>query len=485
SPIPVSRTEFASGYVTGPIKKGKATYIVTFDADDRAVSTYSLLNPSSPVLAQLGVAVDSVTLLTQTLSTLGVPLTAPVIPTKPRATQGSAMIRTDYKINAVTSFTFTATGNWRRFAGAGISPLKFPSVGGESWTNLVRYKLQGETYFHRVLEDFNTSVTLQMLRTSPYIALPGATARVGVVNTDGRTGLGVLGFGGAGSGASHSSANSWDAKNEISWSTPDTKNQFKLMQELRIDWGNSLQTFNQYGFFTYQSLADLAANLPSSFSRTLSSVKAPNRATIVALSLGDIWRIIPGKLEFQGGVRFDARSFRTAPQYNVGADSLYGVRTDRVPTDHGYSPRLGFSWSPRARKNNALADGMAILSPTGGGMSRASLTPLDASGVGLLPLGSDVTITGGIGAYRGVISPMRIGALADATGLPSTAKFLTCVGDATPIPNWAAPSGTSLDTCAGGVNSTPDAGSQQRIVVFDPRFRAPLSWRGDLQLLGW
>ena len=65
----------------------------------------------------------------------------------------------------------------------------------------------------------------------------------------------------------------------------------------------------------------------------------------------------------------------------------------------------GARWPPSSRAEPAW----------GRGAARGGPTPSDASGITIPALGGDLKFTGGIGAFRGVISPRRIGALTDAT----------------------------------------------------------------------
>jgi hypothetical protein len=484
APLPVPRIEFSSGYITGPIVKRKLNYIASYDVSDRATDAPTLLAPRPSLLSQLGVAADSIAVARGAFSALGIPATTAAIPGSPTLFQGSAIGRVDYRVNSLTSFTFSATANWNWSNASGIGELATPTTSGEQQNHFVRYLLKGGTYVHRILEDLSVSLTPQANSSTPYLSLPAGAVLVGTTYADGRSGLTAFRFGGSGSGTSESHTNSFDLNNELSWATADTHNQIKFTQELRSDWGHSVRNGNRFGTFTYQSLTDLAANLPSSYSQTLSSSALSWNSTVAALSLGDIWRAIPGKLDFEGGIRYDSRRFTSAPPYNATADSLFGIRTDHLPADRGFAPRLGFSWRPGGRRNNALPDGMTVITPGGGGMARGSRAPLDAAGIALLA-GNDVTLSGGIGAYRGTIAPSRIGALADATGLASTTEYLSCVGTATPVPDWTTLEAAPLDRCADGAMAATDAATQPRITVFDPAFRAPVSWRGTLQLTGW
>src|ERR1019366_4873210 len=124
-----------------------------------------------------------------------------------------------------------------------------------------------------------------------------------------------------------------DTENESSWLIHDGQHQGKVSQEVRLDWNNTLSAANQYGSFAYQTLADLAANRPASFTRTLFSAGHTTQDVVASFSIGDTWRAVRNKLDFQAGVRFDVTNFSTVPQYNGAVDSLFGVRTDHAPFD--------------------------------------------------------------------------------------------------------------------------------------------------------
>jgi hypothetical protein len=484
APTPVPQTGYASGYVTGPIVPKKLDFIAAFDLSDRVTDQPSLLEPRATLLSQLGVSADSVAAARHGLATLGVPPTVSAVPGSPARFSGSATVRLDYRLHPNTSITFSAIGDFNHASGVGISELAFPSASSAVRNTTIRYKLSGGTYFNRVLDEFSTGVTPSSSMQTPYLAEPTGSVLVGTTYADGRAGLTALRFGGTGSAGSRSSSNTWDTENELSWSTPDTHHQIKFTQELRFDWGSSLQNSNQFGAYGYQSLADLAANTPASFTRTLSAVSLANRATVAALSLGDVWHLVPGKFDLQGGVRFDSRTFGVQPAYNPQVDSLFGVRTDHLPSDVGLTPRLGFSWRPKARPNGALPDGMTIIMPNGSGGARGSRAPLDAAGIALLAPGNDFTVSGGIGAYRGTIASDRVGALTGETGLPSTTQYLSCVGAAVPTPAWSG-GAQPITACADGSGAEGFSATQPRVTVFTPGFRAPISWRGNLQLTGW
>ncbi|MGH7524255.1 MAG: TonB-dependent receptor [Gemmatimonadales bacterium] len=482
APAAVPQIGSASGYVTGPLIRNKLDFIASFDISRRTTATPSLLAPRATLLSQLGVSPDSLAAAMQAFAALGVPLGTTRVLLTPTVAKGSATIRADFYPNSFTALTFEAIPYWSHFTGLGVAELSLPTAAVEARSTAAWFKLDASTYFHRVLDDFHITLSPSRTSSSPFLPLPSGSVLVGTRFGDGRTGLTSFRFGGPGSGDFRATRNIVDAENEMSWATANTQHQLKFTQELRFDEGDDSQVADPAGAYTYQSLSDLTTNTPSSYSRALAATSHSYRATTGALSLGDIWRAIPGKLEFQGGVRYDWTGLNTPPAFNGVVDTLFGVRTDVVPADHGLSPRLGFLWSPAGRRDRGLPAGMTIILPGRGAAARGGLAPFDASGLSVMRPGSDIILTGGIGAYRGVISPARLGTLAGATGLSGTTRYLSCVGAATPSPDWTA---TNPPTeCADGAGPAPYAAIAPRVTVFDPAFRAPVSWRGTLQISG-
>ncbi|HEX3928401.1 MAG TPA: carboxypeptidase-like regulatory domain-containing protein, partial [Gemmatimonadales bacterium] len=478
APAPPSRTVFASGFVTGPLGSAKvATYRLSVDASERTSDLPTLLAPRATLLQQEGVSLDSLAAVAHALTTLGTPLTAGGVPSEPTSDRASAVLRIDHRVNSSTSFNFAATGNWSRNAGQGIGELSFPSLGTRSSSALMHYALNGTTYLHRVLESVHVTLNAGSTHADPYLASPAASVLVGTTYADARTGLVALRFGGAGGGTTDNDTRSWAVNNEIAWAASNYKNQLKFTQEIKSESGTVDQAANAFGTYVYQSAADLLANAPASFTRMLSSAAYDYRGTSVALSLGDTWRPRPNILEFQGGLRFDDEYFGHDPAFNAGLDSLFGVRTDRVPGNDGISPRFGFSWIPGGRKDGQLPAGVTTRAI---GLAGTRPPPADVTGTGLLPSIRRVKITGSIGAYRGVIAPSQVGALQGTTGLANATTTLSCVGAATPTPDWAAP--VIANSCVNG--NTTYAATLPTVRVFDPAFHPPVTWRGVLSVAG-
>src|SRR5439155_1163268 len=114
----------------------------------------------------------------------------------------------------------------------------------------------------------------------------------------------------------------------------------------RTNWNAGLQGrhTNTLGSFTFNSLADLEAQQPSSFSRQLSPRTRSGSQFIGGLSLGDSYRK-SDDLQVQYGVRLDGNRFSATPMFNPDLEAVFGERNDRAPNHVYASPRIGFSWS--------------------------------------------------------------------------------------------------------------------------------------------
>ncbi len=456
APTPISRNLEMSGGVSGPIKRGTAYFNLALSNNAATRDLLSLSSLDGPRLEQYGLTRDTIDALASTLGNLGVPLTTDEIPDQTTSTRRSALLRADVTPSATTSLTLTGTANQSDQLGSGISATGFPSSGGGNRSRSYGLKLAASGYVHGLIDELNTSFSSSSSNTGPFVMLPHGDVRVGAEYADGHTGITSLNFGGGTEGNSSSRTRSWETSNELSWISASGGSQVKLGQSVTWQWATSFNASNPFGAFTYQSLDDLAANRPAAYSRTLSSSSRSTRAVRGALWLGGRSRLTGGKLQLEYGFRLDMARSGTAPDYNPAVDSIFGVHTDRVPRDVGLSPRLGFSWTPRPRPPGFF---------------------------GRRPL----TISGGIGAFRGVIEPTRIAALVDQTGFPNTVRQLSCVGDATPLPAWSdyvADPASVPASCLDGSAPVEFSTNQPAVSVFDQSFHAPTSWRGNLAVNG-
>ena len=163
------------------------------------------------------------------------------------------------------------------------------------------------------------------------------------------------------------------------------------------------------------------------------------------------------------GVRADGGRFGSRPDRNPLIEQTFGIRNDVVPNPITLSPRISFS--------KTLGEAPQISFVDGGFR------------------GPRARIGGGIGVYQSASSASLVTRVANSTGLPSSIQQLTCVGDATPVPDWGAylvdPSAVP-DHCADGSAGSVFASSLPSVVVVDPhyapsrRISADLNWRGAI-----
>src|SRR3989449_323188 len=204
------------------------------------------------------------------------------------------------------------------------------------------------------------------------------------------------------------------------------------------------------------SLDAFAAGRPSSFSRTLAPLDRAGTSLNEALYLGDTWRA-GDRLQLTYGARLEATEFRGTPAYNRTLDSLFGVRTDRIPGEVHASPRIGFTWTFAAESG-------------GGGGGRA------------LPRG---ILRGGVGDFRSLPPTALYSAALGAPGLATAETQLECIGSAVPTPNLAqyAQDPTTLPPQCVDTASAVTISPRPNATGVDPHYAAPPARPASLGLL--
>src|SRR5262249_13821720 len=152
------------------------------------------------------------------------------------------------------------------------SPLQtsLPSTSGDriGWSGGVQAR--HNTYFgFGVLSETAVGFSETRNYSEPYMTLPGGRVRVNSTFDDGTTGVQMLSFGGSQIMNTSQTTTSLAFQNQMSWFSANNRHRLKLTSELRRDGYSSDQSTNLLGTYTYNSLADLEANAPSSFTRQL------------------------------------------------------------------------------------------------------------------------------------------------------------------------------------------------------------------------
>ncbi len=450
------------GLLSGPIAYDKAFYNVSYQLGRRSNDLATLLNTDALGLQTEGVAQDSVSRLLGILGAAGVPATVPGFPSSRRNDQASLLGSFDFAPPSSTSgqaLNLTLNGSWNRLSPASPIGTQLPtsSFSLTNWNGSAR--LQHTAYLGFLLSETGVSWSQSHRYLSPYLQLPGGNVLVQSDFPNGTSGVQMVQFGGT-SLRSTGTTGSLDLRNQLSWFSVNNKHRVKLAAEIRRDTWSQEQASNLLGTFTFNSLADLGAGRPASFTRQLGSLRTNGSELMGSLSLGDAYR--PNtNLQIVYGLRLDANRYLDRPALNSVVAQRFGVANDHVPNGVYLSPRLGFSWTYGT-------------APQIGAFMGAARVPR-------------AIIRGGVGLFQNTPSAQLTGQAMVNTGLPSAVQQLTCVGAAVPVPDWSAyeadPSAIPSQ-CASGSGGTVFASGAPNVTLFAPEYAATKSVRSNLQWAG-
>jgi len=453
----------AGGLFAGPIQSDKSFFNLSYQLGRRQSDLQSLLNTSPLGLQTAGLSTDSVSRLLSILSRAHIPTSVSGVPNNRYTDQAVVLGSIDVTPPGSTTgqaFNLTYNGSWNRSSALGMTPTELPSHSGDrtSW-NL---GLQGRhtNYFDFLLSETSIGVSRNKNYGSPYIDLPNGTVRVTSNLPDGQSSVQNVSFGGNPAMNTSVTTTSAQFTNLLSWVSENNKHRIKFGTEFRRDQYAQDLTTNRLGSFSFNSLADLDAGTPATFTRQLSPRTRSESEYIGALSLGDSYRA-NSNFQVQYGVRLDGNRFTSEPLLNSSVEQQFGISNDHVPNRFYLSPRVGFSWTYGE-------------APQVGGFIGAFRDPR-------------ATVRGGIGMFQSTPNVAAIGSVMDNTGLPSAVQSLACVGNAAPSPNWAAYAineDAIPEACANGAASTVFSSSAPNVTLFDKNYVSPRSLRSNLQWSG-
>jgi hypothetical protein len=474
------QNQILSGALAGPIRPGKTLYSTGFQVDRSLSDLNTLQNASTSVLNTQGIARESVDRLLSAATALGIPLRAPHTPSSQVSTGASAIVRIDFTPAAEPFITgepdpqldLLVSGAVRNSEGGGVGLTGLPSRATRSAHSDALIQLDYAPYLFRALNETKLTLSMRDDQTNPDLALPS-----GLVLLDSRLqnrphaampSVTAVALGGN-SNMQHVRRWQAEASNDWSWMTFDRTHTFELYGDaelIHLSWdarGNAL------GNFTFNSLSDFAAGHASAFSRDFSASHSAGTTLRGAVSFSDTYLAGPlarstgsffamqqDGLRLQYGVRVDLDRFGERPAYNAVVDSIFNTRNDHVPNGIGISPMVGFTWN---RGFYIAQSGAATM------------------------FGSRNVVDGGIREYRGVLSPDNVDNVARSTGLVSSDRQLTCVGDAAPYADWRAylESAAYIPAeCAGGGEASALVQQGAPVLLYARNYAGSRSWRGEL-----
>jgi hypothetical protein len=450
----------------GLMDEEKFAYNYGIQGGRRTSDAVSLLDARPDVLQRVGISADSVARLRTILSNYGVLGTDPG-PRERFSDNVSLIGRIDHKPFNYTTFQepkqtwgAIAYAKFSRNTAVGVQPTSIGSHAGDNSESIASIQAIYSTHVAEYyLAEFRSSLSGHWNQGEPYLHVPEGRVIVSSAFPDNTTALAVPFFGGSQSFGSRHFAWTWETTNQTTfYLAGHAKHRLALSADTRLDGFNQNGGASSLGNFTFNSLADLAANRPASFTRRLYS-PATNIAEWNGYgSIADYFTVKP-TFRLLYGARIEGNHFLDRPESNPDIATLFQNRTDAVPNTVHISPRFGFNW---ARQR---------------GGERHTVSRL--GDFWFLPVG---WVRGGIGEFRNFLGPDLLSNSVNSTGLSNGARDLACYGAAAPIADWAGYlSGTSpIPARCNQSASAVFSDTARNVRFFDNHYTAPHSWRANL-----
>ena len=460
------------GSARGPIAMDKAFYNGAYSFQRRFSDALTLLNASDVGLAAAGIAPDSVTRLLGILSNKRVPVSVARAPSLNATDQFSLQSNIDLTpsssgtghaftlgTNGFYSHTRPTFGGFGGPGGGGSLLTTVPSRTNDNEIVVGNVSLTHSNYFwFGVLSQSSLGVSTQRIQSLPFLAFPSGTVRVNSTLADGSSSIKPLSFGGSQTPFTQLSQ-AIQLSNTLSWYSGNNKHAVKLTSNISREHNTSDANNNLLGSFSFNSLADLDAGLPASFTRTLNIIRGATDQISGGLSIGDAWRPT-ARVQVQYGVRADGNHFLYAPQNNPALKRLFGIDNSSVPNRLYFSPRVGMQW-------------------TYGNAPQVAFVP----GAARPPL---AVVHAGAGIFQNIGPATLINGAVVNTGLASSTQSITCVGNAAPTPAWdsyLANLAALPTTCADGGSGTIFSTGTPSVTAFDRNYQQSKSFRAALDWL--
>ena len=451
-----------SAGANGVLVRGFLSYNVAVDVSRSTSDPATLLSGSTTAFANAGVAADSVTRLLGVANAVGLRATGLGIPSSRTQSAYTWLGRLDDIRDTLNSHQLTSYASISRQGALGFGPLSAPSVGGEQRQRALGVQLQLTDFVgdgRRILTQTKVGVSSTSDDRTPYLALPGAAV---LVRTDGTDNAGIHALDLGGNSALTARDTRWtaEASNLTMWNANGRRHTFKVFGWLRGDGLSQDGGADVLGRYSYNTIDDLAAGRPASFSRTL--LQPVRTGTVWNAATAIAHQFSPKRgVTLLYGARVEAAGFGSSPAANPALESALGVASGVAPTLVHVSPRMGFSWLYSKAKNN------------GNGMSISNTGSFFRNATGV--------IRGGIGEFRDLLRPELLSESAARTGLAGSTLGLFCTGAAVPTPDWNAffSDATSIpQRCADGSGILADAAPAATLIARD--YDVPRSWRASL-----
>ena len=433
-----------SGGMGGPIVRNRLFVFGALQGRWRGQALPSLASADAVTLARLGVSPDSASRFLALAAASGAPARLRGLSDERTTHDAVAFLRFDWKASEAHTLTLRLDGRWDSQQPTRVSPLSLPPTGGARSERGVGVMASLTSHVAgSLINEVRGYLAADRRDATALVAVPAGRVQVASDLPGGSQGVATLAFGGNAGLPQRVDNLSLELSEELSWLPGGGAHRPKLGALLSGTGLDQNQTPNQLGTFVFPSLAALAADSPASFSRVFAPLVQGGTAWNAAVYLADSWRT--GGFQLTYGTRLESARFSGPPPYNRAADSLFALRTDRIPGHTRLSPRIGFTW-------------------TGGGEEG----------------GPSTIVRGGVGDFQSPTPTALYSAALGAPGLSNAETELVCIGSAVPTPDWVAyaqdPSSIP-GQCAGSmVAITP----HPNLTAFAPDYAAPHAWRASV-----
>jgi hypothetical protein len=440
----------------GPLRRDKLFLFGSFNVNRSVNPMASLDAADATTLQRLGASPDSAARFIALANATG--LTARVGTVDPNRTQDrfSGSLRFDWNVADRHILTMRGDINTTTSDPTRIGQTQLPQVGGNQSNNGggLAVSLVSRPSVD-LSNEFRAYVSQSNNESTPFLYVPVGRVQSQSLLDDGRVATTTFGFGGNSGLPQESKNKSLEITNNLSLFAGGGAHRFQLGGLLNLQSFEQNVTNNRFGTYTYNTLADFENNTPAQFTRTLQPVIRDGSSLNSAIFLSDVWRKGPN-LQFTFGGRLEYSSFGGAPERNADVEQKFGVRTDRLPTETYFTPRLGFSWTIPAAEQQ--------------GFGQRGFAP------------PAVVLRGGVGVFRGTMSSTLPSTAQANAGFLTTESQLVCVGGAVPIPDWndfATNPGNIPSQCIDN-QSTPVVTGRPSVTVYDENFGAAKTIRANL-----
>jgi len=434
-----------SGGMGGPIVRNRLFVFGALQGRWRGQALPSLASADPLTLARLGVSPDSASRFLALAAASGAPAQIHGLSDERTTDNAVAFLRFDWKVSEAQTLTLRLDGRWDSQQPTRVSPLGLPPTGGTRTERGGGVMASLTSHFAgNLINELRGYLSADRRDATALVTVPAGRVQVASDLPDGRQGVATLAFGGNSGLPQRVDNVGLELSEELSWLPGGGAHRPKLGALLSGTGLDQNQTPNQLGTFVFPSLAALAADSPASFSRVFAPVVQGGTAWNAALYLADSWRT--GGLQLTYGTRLESARFSGPPAYNRAVDSLFALRTDRIPGHTRLSPRIGFVW-------------------TGGGGEE----------------GEPTTVRGGVGAFQSPTPTALYSAALGAPGLSNAETELVCIGSAVPIPNWveyASDPSTIPGQCA-DTGRTVAISPHPNVTAFARDYAPPHAWRAS------